>query len=76
MCLQNIIEISAKLRAVGPVQRLITHFGSYYLRRLQTNQTHIGSTLHVGPNYQLVLNQVKTIYIEQVDAVCNQHPGP
>ena len=53
MYLQNVIGISEKLRAlqnVGPPppRKLITHFGSYYW--LQTNQTHIGPKLHVGPN--------------------------
>ena len=49
MCLQNIIGISAKLRALGPGQRFDNTFWILRRRWLQTNQTHIGPTLHVGP---------------------------
>ena len=50
MCLQNFIGISAKLRALGPGQRFDYKF--WILQQwLQTYQTHIGPTLHVGLNY-------------------------
>ena len=54
MCLQNIIGISAKLKVLGPGQRFEKTFWILLLllrQRLQTNQTHIGPILHVGPNY-------------------------
>ena len=60
MCLQNIIGNSAKLWALGPGQSFDNTFWILLLqlrrqrrlwRQLQTNQTHIGPTLYVGPNY-------------------------
>ena len=53
MCVQNIIGISAKFRVLGPEQKFNNTFWIFLQRRrrLQTNQTHIGPTLHVGPNY-------------------------
>ena len=52
MCVQNITEISEKLWALGPEQRVENTFWILLLlrRRLQTYQTHIGRTLHVGHN--------------------------
>ena len=45
--------ISVKLRALGPGQRINNTFWILVLqgRWLQTNQTHIGPTLYVGPKY-------------------------
>ena len=50
MCLQNIIGISVKMRALGPGQRLQRTFWILWRRRLQRYEKHIGPTLHVGPN--------------------------
>ena len=51
MCLQIIIGISSKLRALGPEQKFYNTLGILLMwRRFQTNQTHIGPTLHVGHN--------------------------
>ena len=51
MCVQDIIGIYAKLRVPGPEQRFDNTFRILLQwRRLQTNRTHIGPTLHVGPN--------------------------
>ena len=63
-CLQNIIRISAKLRVQGTGQRFDNTFWILLMRRrqqLQTNQTHIGPTLHVGPNYIVI--RVHCFYI-------------
>ena len=54
MCVQNIIVISAKLRVLGSGKRFGNTFWILLLlwrRLLQTNQTHTGPTLHVGPNH-------------------------
>ena len=54
LCMQNIIGISVKLRALDPTQRFEHTFWILLLlrrRRLQTYQTHIGPKLHVRPNY-------------------------
>ena len=51
MSVQSIIGISAKLRALGPEQRFNNTLWILLMRRLQTNQTHIGPKLHVGPKY-------------------------
>ena len=51
MCVQNIIGISAKLRALARSQRFSYTFRILRRRRrLQTNRTHIGPHIHVGPN--------------------------
>ena len=50
MCLQNIIGISAKLRALGSGQKFDNTFWILLMRRrwrLQTNQTHIGPTMFI-----------------------------
>ena len=54
MWLQNIIGISAKLRALGPRQRFQNTFW-ILLWRLQTNQTHVGLTLYLGPTKNIPL---------------------
>ena len=46
MCMQNIIEITVIIR----VQRFEHTFCLQRRRRLQTYQTYIDPTLHVGPN--------------------------
>ena len=52
MCLQNITGgIFAKLGALGPGQRFDnTLWFLILMQRLQTSQTHVDPTLHVGPN--------------------------
>ena len=58
------IGIAAKLRALGPGQRFENTFWILLLRRrLQSNQTHIGPTLPVGPNkLGKLLHQYKLKY--------------
>ena len=54
MCEQDIMWISPKLRALGPGQTFDNTLWILLLQRwrwLQTNQTHIGPTLYVWPNY-------------------------
>ena len=55
---QNIIGMSAKLRALGAEQRSPYTFWillQRWQRQLQTNQKQKGPTLHVGPNYNVDL---------------------
>ena len=49
MCMKNIIKISGKFRVLGPEQRFDLH------RQLQSHQSHIDPTLHVGPNNEHIL---------------------
>ena len=76
MCLQNTIGISAKLRSLGPEQRFENTFWILQ-RRLQTNQTHISPTLHVGPNNQNKFGEkCKNVISDLKMAVIAQGQGP
>ena len=60
MCLQSAIVISAKLRVIGPKQKIWVHIlDPKVAAKLQTNQTRIGPKLNVGPNeWQNLLSKI------------------
>ena len=61
MCVQNILGIYAKFMALDPEHRFDNTFWILLMwrqqQRLQTNQTHIGPTLHVGPNNTIIFKR-------------------
>ena len=57
MCPENIMEIFAKLTALGLAEQFDNTFW-ILRRRLQRYQIHIGPTSHVGPKYMIVNSDV------------------
>ena len=68
MCLQNIIVV------LGPEQRFENTVWILWRRwLLQTHQTHIGPTLHVGPVYGHHIGETSVFFRKQQYLIFHDH---